>query len=75
MSGDLSDWGDPEDEKKGIAWDHPVWYVLWRALVSLTGLGLMIYEAVWAHEVNIAIVTASLLMMGFPIARYLDRVS
>jgi len=75
MSGDLSDWGDPQDDKPSRFFDFPYWFILWRALVSLTGLGLMIYEAIWAHEVNIAIVTASLLMMGFPIARYLDRVS
>jgi len=73
MSNDLSDWGDPElnDEQKKRG--ELEWPALWKALVSLSGLVLIFYEAMVAEEVNIVIVTASLLMMGFPIARWLDK--
>lgn len=72
MSDDLSDWGDP-DTKKIVKGGDIKWPSLWKAVVSVGGLVLIFYEAILAHEVNFVIVIAAMAMMGFPVARWLDK--
>lgn len=69
MSNDLSDWGDPSKKGGGVEWPK-----LWKAVVAISGLVLIFYEAIFSAEVNVVIVSAGLLMMGYPIARWLDKI-
>jgi hypothetical protein len=39
----------------------------------MAGLVLIFYEAIVAPEVNFVIVIAAMAMMGFPVARWLDK--
>lgn len=71
MSKDLSDWGDPNGHKKGGI--NLYWPSIWKGMVSVAGLVLMFYEAAFAREVNVFIVIAAMAMMGFPVARWLDK--
>jgi len=58
-----------EGKKKGTLFKG---YMLWRTLVSLCGLCIILYEAFWSEVTDRSIVMAALLMMGFPITRYID---
>lgn len=69
MSKDLSDWGDPPEKNS----QPHSWNSIWKGIVSTGGLVLIFYEAMFAPEVNVYIVAASLMMMGFPIVRWLDK--
>lgn len=71
---DLSDWGDPErEEKKKNGNGKHSFMTVWKPTVSISGLILIFHQAMFTVNVNVAIVLAALIMMGFPVARWLDK--
>lgn len=48
------------------------WSAVWKIIISIGGMGLIFYEAV-SKDYNLYAIIASMAMMGFPVARALDK--